>query len=98
MIARKLPAQSPKLSTKEACVKLTEVASDCRYASPNNTIAAVAVHTTNVSINTPSAWISPCLTGWERSEEHTSELQSRENLVCRLLLEKKKKKNEERRQ
>src|SRR5436309_9293459 len=30
--------------------------------------------------------------GTYRSEEHTSELQSRENLVCRLLLEKKKKK------
>src|SRR3989442_10488548 len=29
----------------------------------------------------------------ERSEEHTSELQSRPHLVCRLLLEKKKKKN-----
>src|SRR5690606_40580306 len=29
--------------------------------------------------------------GLIRSEEHTSELQSRENLVCRLLLEKKKK-------
>src|SRR3712207_8852924 len=29
-----------------------------------------------------------------RSEEHTSELQSRQYLVCRLLLEKKKKKNE----
>src|SRR5438874_13487829 len=30
---------------------------------------------------------------WEpRSEEHTSELQSRRDLVCRLLLEKKKKK------
>src|SRR2546421_5660905 len=28
-----------------------------------------------------------------RSEEHTSELQSRSDLVCRLLLEKKKKKN-----
>src|SRR5690349_23649547 len=28
----------------------------------------------------------------ERSEEHTSELQSRRDLVCRLLLEKKKKK------
>src|SRR5690606_41784677 len=30
--------------------------------------------------------------GWirRRSEEHTSELQSRENLVCRLLLDKKK--------
>src|SRR2546427_8883039 len=28
-----------------------------------------------------------------RSEEHTSELQSQSNLVCRLLLEKKKKRN-----
>src|SRR3712207_7489472 len=28
--------------------------------------------------------------GWDRSEEHTSELQSRQYLVCRLLLEKKK--------
>src|SRR6266480_7044036 len=31
--------------------------------------------------------------GRTRSEEHTSELQSHVNLVCRLLLEKKKKKN-----
>src|SRR5690242_21897054 len=31
--------------------------------------------------------------GAARSEEHTSELQSHVNLVCRLLLEKKKKKN-----
>src|SRR5690606_39450704 len=31
------------------------------------------------------------VTRGRRSEEHTSELQSRENLVCRLLLEKKKK-------
>src|SRR2546428_3229831 len=30
-------------------------------------------------------------TGLPRSEEHTSELQSRSDLVCRLLLEKKKK-------
>src|SRR5690606_40376446 len=42
-------------------------------------------------------WKSHCscharqkLTDPHRSEEHTSELQSRENLVCRLLLEKKK--------
>src|SRR5690349_24188312 len=32
-----------------------------------------------------------------RSEEHTSELQSRRDLVCRLLLEKKKKKKREKR-
>src|SRR5438270_5597815 len=32
------------------------------------------------------------LSGRNRSEEHTSQLQSQSNLVCRLLLEKKKKK------
>src|SRR2546430_9498434 len=32
------------------------------------------------------------LAGTQRSEEHTSELQSQSNLVCRLLLEKKKRK------
>src|SRR5258707_1871604 len=42
-------------------------------------------------------WVGACLPGylsrWQhrRSEEHTSELQSRQYLVCRLLLEKKKK-------
>src|SRR3989442_11501115 len=35
--------------------------------------------------------LAPLLTTQERSEEHTSELQSRPHLVCRLLLEKKKK-------
>src|SRR5260221_10635145 len=34
-----------------------------------------------------------CLAGKSRSEEHTSELQSHSDLVCRLLLEKKKKEN-----
>src|SRR3989442_8558024 len=37
-------------------------------------------------------WLAdhPRLAEWLRSEEHTSELQSRPHLVCRLLLEKKK--------
>src|SRR5207253_10426407 len=39
-----------------------------------------------LSTATPIATASPC----RRSEEHTSELQSRGHLVCRLLLEKKK--------
>src|SRR5207302_8623760 len=59
---------------------------------------------TNVATLTPSAGLATGTTytahvdasvksseGTPRSEEHTSELQSRENLVCRLLLEKKKK-------
>src|SRR5690349_22836113 len=36
-------------------------------------------------------WQWVCWPGCPRSEEHTSELQSRRDLVCRLLLEKKKK-------
>src|SRR5688572_32089958 len=41
----------------------------------------------------PLASSSPSRSPFEsRSEEHTSELQSQSNLVCRLLLEKKKKK------
>src|SRR5690606_39989178 len=42
-----------------------------------------------VSVNLPGPAGSQA-SGGRRSEEHTSELQSRENLVCRLLLEKKK--------
>src|SRR5690606_40529873 len=38
---------------------------------------------------TPEGWLQFRDEPVERSEEHTSELQSRENLVCRLLLEKK---------
>src|SRR3712207_7464075 len=40
----------------------------------------------------PQQNIHGCI-GHDRSEEHTSELQSRQYLVCRLLLEKKKKHN-----
>src|SRR5688572_9981340 len=42
--------------------------------------------------STPGSGITS-LSGRDRSEEHTSELQSQSNLVCRLLLEKKKKNN-----
>src|SRR6266480_2717667 len=42
--------------------------------------------------SSPAAPVSCCPQSvWRRSEEHTSELQSHVNIVCRLLLEKKKK-------
>src|SRR5438874_1093225 len=55
---------------------------------------------TEVAVGTPASLCwgltctapSPALKRYKRSEEHTSELQSRRDLVCRLLLEKKKKK------
>src|SRR2546430_13347666 len=50
--------------------------------------AAVAVHDDG-----HVARHGPVQADLRRSEEHTSELQSQSNLVCRLLLEKKKKKN-----
>src|SRR4051812_49632933 len=57
--------------------------------------------TSKRSANTAFGSTSSCAIQWprwrraERSEEHTSELQSHVNLVCRLLLEKKKKKHKE---
>src|SRR2546427_8465491 len=42
--------------------------------------------------------VRPPAAGGARSEEHTSELQSQSNLVCRLLLEKKKKTHDRRAQ
>src|SRR3712207_7686444 len=51
--------------------------------------------TGRASVSKTEGWgfksLVPCRTSWryeERSEEHTSELQSRQYLVCRLLLEK----------
>src|SRR2546426_488502 len=56
---------------------------DCRCAKVG--LRASASATSDCRIESPA-------TGAERSEEHTSELQSPCNLVCRLLLEKKKRK------
>src|SRR5690625_6918250 len=66
-------------------------------------VASSVNESTNTLSNKPVILITnklkmPDLAGWskreilelERSEEHTSELQSRGHLVCRLLLEKKK--------
>src|SRR5262245_63687262 len=44
-----------------------------------------------LSLNCIDCHVPESVGGWERSEEHTSELQSLRHLVCRLLLEKKKK-------
>src|SRR5690349_517585 len=55
-----------------------------------------AVVTLPVRIETLMLLFLPKLEGLHfRSEEHTSELQSRRDLVCRLLLEKKKKKKKD---
>src|SRR5205809_1861317 len=40
-------------------------------------------------LGSSAGWAGECVGGSTRSEEHTSELQSRLHIVCRLLLEKK---------
>src|SRR5258707_9090938 len=50
-----------------------------------------SIERTRVGLKGPVT--TPIGGGFSRSEEHTSELQSRQYLVCRLLLEKKKKKH-----
>src|SRR5260370_16079319 len=52
---------------------------------------ADALHLVEVEVDLDLADVA----AGDRSEEHTSELQSHLNLVCRLLLEKKKKKNDD---
>src|SRR2546430_9273592 len=53
--------------------------------------ASCSVHRGSIGSGAPRGRTVPSTSGWRRSEEHTSELQSQSNLVCRLLLEKKKK-------
>src|SRR3712207_6998858 len=60
---------------------------------PYTTLFRSPLHSAAVARGQPSAPNGPAVRGQPRSEEHTSELQSRQYLVCRLLLEKKKRKN-----
>src|SRR5687768_18341339 len=62
-------------------------------AKARNSAAAVALLQKRIDPNIPEPDGTTAL-HW-RSEEHTSELQSRLHLVCRLLLEKKKKKKKQ---
>src|SRR6266436_9708836 len=72
-----------------------------------NDTATTEIYTLSLHDALPFCWPSSCCCSsssrgassrsrarrpWPRSEEHTSELQSRLHLVCRLLLEKKKNK------
>src|SRR5436305_9145965 len=58
------------------------------------TAATIRASETTATVTAPAPAIIPAvLVTPGRSEEHTSELQSRPHLVCRLLLEKKKENN-----
>src|SRR5690606_40869179 len=75
------PRRRPTAPAPEASATTTATAATGPAPTP----------TTRTSTSWRTATATPARTA-DRSEEHTSELQSRENLVCRLLLEKKKNK------
>src|SRR5208283_4787812 len=60
--------------------------------SPLRTLKIPCVEPISSPCGWPRRMCSRASRRWIRSEEHTSELQSHHDLVCRLLLEKKKKK------
>src|SRR2546430_11765891 len=62
-------------------------ASSAYVSAPHNASSPPNTHTSSISTGSGTR---PAITAGVRSEEHTSELQSQSNLVCRLLLEKKK--------
>src|SRR2546430_13711329 len=61
------------------------------FRSPHPSRPAHGTAPAEIRLALQFAGIAIGLRGSSRSEEHTSELQSQSNLVCRLLLEKKKK-------
>src|SRR5690606_8769902 len=76
----------------EAAVRAGAMGDAGPAAGEKADFAFVEPHAMGVpDIGTGPAQVLGILARPARSEEHTSELQSRENLVCRLLLEKKKK-------
>src|SRR5439155_7398086 len=60
------------------------------FAAPNFLCSAISKMASTDSFCAASIKLHVFTTNTSRSEEHTSELQSRGHLVCRLLLEKKK--------
>src|SRR5207302_2476802 len=81
-----ISAATPKAGMRE-WIGLVVIALPCLLYSMDLTVLHLAVPRLTVALAPSSVqllWIIDI-----RSEEHTSELQSRENLVCRLLLEKK---------
>src|SRR6266540_2708069 len=87
-------ARSPA-ATKKLWMRLLSRPVQAEFSPSACTARAVKPVSSRSSRRQPSAGSSPGSTRPAgRSEEHTSELQSHHDLVCRLLLEKKKKKQQ----
>src|SRR5258708_18641240 len=96
-----MPSNGPALTTTDVSVSYTSTGSSCapvasdipssmRRPTESRTVSRISLNLfcgSNPGLN----WLNIPGPLSLRSEEHTSELQSPDHLVCRLLLEKKKK-------
>src|SRR3989440_9061950 len=80
----------PISSSTAATPTTTRSCSSCRTTGSSGTSSTRTTPTPPRRSPQPRSRTSRCCRPRTRSEEHTSELQSRSDLVCRLLLEKKK--------
>src|SRR3712207_8507765 len=78
------PTEIYTLSLHDALPIWSEVVAYCHSGQRSATATEVLAAAGYRARNYAGSWHE-----WSRSEEHTSELQSRQYLVCRLLLEKK---------
>src|SRR2546422_7778573 len=87
----------PSVTDTRACVCPRVNSADpwVRGSTPTSQLMGRTVSRSRPSMRSPR--VRTCSRIVVRSEEHTSELQSRLHLVCRLLLEKKKKENNQQR-
>src|SRR5256885_13176223 len=84
------PATGPQGCSGSTTSSRSWVDSSCCQNSEATMLASASSRTSSCASAEPEAARDSCSS---RSEEHTSELQSPCNLVCRLLLEKKKQHN-----
>src|SRR5436309_6084267 len=87
-LRRVVPAEAYGFATLDPATML--LTGSVRENIPHATVALLAANEYGQDDYIKFAELARRATVASRSEEHTSELQSRENLVCRLLLEKKK--------
>src|SRR5690606_40049519 len=90
-------AQMREQNVQDIPLSITAVTGDMLEARSQTNLKEISAQAPNVLLQQNPAGSGNSMRAFirgvgqsDRSEEHTSELQSRENLVCRLLLEKKK--------
>src|SRR3712207_8454817 len=82
----------PYTTLFRSCCVPSSAGAACGCGAASDVAGRRQLRSTTSARQQPTRWSLRRLVTTSRSEEHTSELQSRQYLVCRLLLEKKKKK------